>query len=218
MARHPFLIASLTAVLALGSSAAGLAARDLGNYGQVWAVSEPDFLEEILGRLRAMEEDGGLARMEREMQDRARAYAERPRGNDLLTRAEEPRRFTVDLSIRLDQDLADQNGTVFAAAGTTVNPLAYSTFDKAILFIDGDDPDQVAWATAQGSELDTLIVLTRGAPLELMRRNGRRFWFDQDGIMTQRFSIARLPSRVTRADPVMLVEEIPLPRHGKAEQ
>lgn len=209
MARHHavtlLLLASLCAI-------SGAQARDLGNYGEVFAVVEPDFLAEILARLKAMEADGGLAQMEKDMQDRARAYAMRPRTTGDFARAEENRAFDIDLTIRVDRDLADQNGQVFAPAGTIVNPLAWSQFRKTILFIDGDDPEQVDWAVRQGDELNSLIVLVKGAPLELMRRHGRRFWFDQDGVMTGRFRISRLPSRVFRKDPVMRVEEVVLSR------
>lgn len=211
MARTSAVI--LTALAALAAPSAG-AAKDLGNFGEVFVVNEPDFLKALMDRLRAMEADGDLARMEREMQDKTRAFANRPHSTLNLPRAEKPARFTVDLSIRLDRDLSDQEGRVFATAGTVVNPLAHSGFQKVILFIDGDDPDQVGWATRQGSELDSLIILTRGAPLELMRKHGRRFWFDQDGKLVDKFRIAHLPSRVTRADPVMLVEEVPVSAGG----
>ena len=185
-------------------------AKDLGNYGEVFVVSEPDFLVALMDRLHTMEAEGGLARMEREMQDKTRAYSHRPKAQAALPPAEQAVRFTVDLSIELDRDVSDQEGRVFAKAGTRVNPLAHSGFQKAILFIDGDSAEQVSWAVGQGTELDSLIVLTRGAPLELMRRHGRRFWFDQDGVLAAKFRIAHLPSRVTRTDPVMTIEEVPV--------
>lgn len=208
MAWHSALMASTLGVAMVVSPC--VQARDLGNYGEVFAVTEPDFLAEIMARLKAMEADGGLAKMERDMQDRTRSYAMRPRSAGALPSAEVNRAFDIDLTIQVDRDLADHKGQVFAPAGTVVNPLAYSHFRKTILFIDGDDPEQVEWAVAQGTELDSLIVLIKGAPLELMRKHGRRFWFDQDGVMTGRFQIARLPSRVFRMDPVMRVEEVAL--------
>lgn len=186
-------------------------ARDLGSFGEVFPIAEPDLLALIKGRISAMIANGGMERLTAEMQGKARGYANRPKGQ-ALPRATESRRFTLDLSIRVDHDLADQNGVVFAAAGTVVNPLAWSGFQKDILFIDGDDPDQVAWAVSQGDEISTLIVLTQGAPFDLGKTWGRRFWFDQSGIMAARFQITHLPSRVTRADPVMQIEEVALPQ------
>ena len=114
------------------------------------------------------------------------------------------------VSITVETDLADQNGRIFARRGTVVNPLAYSRFNKTIILFDGDDPAQVEFALSEGNELDTLLVIVSGEPLELTRINGRRFWFDQQGVITDKFQIERLPSVITRADPVMLVEEIPV--------
>lgn len=184
-------------------------AKNFGTYGTVFPVIEPDFLEEIMARFRAIEADGGLDRMERDMQDRTREYLERPRSALDLPPAQEYRAFHFDPSITLDRDLADHNGTIFASAGTTVNPLAFSGFSKRIVVIDGDAEDQVGFSLEEGDELDTLIVIARGAPLELMRRHGRRFWFDQDGVIVARFGLEHLPSVITRADPVLLIEEIP---------
>lgn len=191
-------------------------ARDLGTMGELFPIAEPDLMALIEAKVASLVAGEGLKRMEAEFQSKARAFAEAPPGRK-LPRATESRTFTFDPSITLGRDLADQNGVVFASAGTQVNPLAYSHFDKVILFIDGDDPDQVAWALAQGDEISTLIVLTSGRPLDLSRRFGRRFWFDQNAVLSTRFQIAHLPSRVTRADPVLQIEEVVLPGAGPAQ-
>lgn len=209
-------VVTLSLAIGLGATVPS-SARDLGNFGEVFPIAEPDLLALIKAKISAMIADGGMERLTAEMQGKAQTYANRPKGL-ALPRATENRSFSLDLSIRVDHDLADQNGVVFAAAGTVVNPLAWSGFDKTILFIDGDDPDQVAWAVSQGNELDSLIVLTQGAPLDLSKTWGRRFWFDQSGILANRFQIARLPSRVTRADPVMRVDEVALPQDGSPSE
>ena len=95
-------------------------------------------------------------------------------------------------------------------SGTRINPLAYSRFNKRIVIFDGDDPAQVQFAVSEGTELDTLLVLTSGQPLDLMRRHGRRFYFDQNARLVGAFGIERLPSVVTRGIDVMRVEEIPV--------
>lgn len=205
--------AVITLGLAAASYTAGqspVIAKNFGAYGTVFPVTEPDFLEEILSRFRAMEENGGLAQMERDMQDRTREYLERPTVANLLPAAEEYRAFYFDPAITVERDLADQNGTVFMKAGTRINPLDYSAYDKRIVVIDGDAEDQVAFALEEGDELDTLMVIAKGAPLDLMRKHGRRFWFDQDGVIVARFEIERLPTVITGAGEVLLIEEIPV--------
>ena len=185
-------------------------AKDFGTHGPVWEIAEPNLLEVIKARLSAMEDSGELDAMREEMQDTTRAYVNRPRPVLGLLPAEEEHVYEVDLSITLDRDLMDHRGAVFARAGTRINPLEYSHFNQRIVVFDGDVPEQVAFALSEGNELDTLLVLTNGAPLELMRAHGRRFYFDQDAQITSRFQITRLPSVITRGDRVMMVEEVPV--------
>jgi len=210
----------LTAIL-IATTGSAAHAKDFGTFGPVWEIIEPSILETIKARLGEMESSGALTEMQQEMQDTTRAYVNRPRPVHGLPDAEEPFEFEVDLSITLNRDLADHRGQVFARAGTVINPLDYSIFNKRIVFLDGDNPDQVAFALSEGTELDTLIVLTNGAPLELMRAHGRRFYFDQDGQMVAKFQIRKLPSEVVRGQRVMLVREVPVQgwaiQHGFGE-
>lgn len=203
---------TLFVFLALLPSASG--AKDFGTIGPVFPVAEPSLLETIQLRLRAMETSGELDDLREQMQSTTKSYVNRPRPVQGLSKATEYASFEIDLSITLERDLADHQGRIFARAGTRVNPLAYSRFNKRIIIFDGDDPAQVTFALSDGNELDTLLVLTKGAPLQLMKSHGRRFYFDQQGVITGRFQISRLPSVITRQDPMMLVEEIPL---GEAE-
>jgi len=144
------------------------------------------------------------------MQDTTRAYVNRPRPVLGLINAEVAHEFEVDMSVTLNQDLMDHQGRVFARAGTVINPLDYSHFNQRIVIFDGDNPDQVAFALSKGNEIDTLLVLVNGAPLELMREHGRRFYFDQDGQMVEKFQISRLPSEVFRGNRTMIVRETPV--------
>lgn len=203
----PRIVVMVTA--ALFSAATPAQAKNFGTYGTVFPIAEPDFLEEILSRLRAMEDSGEMAGMKQSMQDTTRSYIERPHASASLPPAEAYRAFQFDPSIVVERDIADHNGVVFAHAGTRVNPLEHSHFNKRIVIIDGDVEDQVAFALSEGNELDTLIVMVNGAPLALGRAHGRRFWFDQNAEFIARFGVERLPTVITRADPYMLIEEIP---------
>ena len=198
------------AIFATLFAASPLTAKDLGVHGPLFEVAEPSILKTIKTRLQEMEADGQLDVMKRDMQDRTKAYVNRPRPVLGVGKAEEYASWDVDLSITLDRDLADHNGVVFARAGTVVNPMGYSQFNKRIVVLDGDDPAQVDFALSEGNELDTLLVLVNGDPLGLTRQHGRRFYFDQDGVITKRFAIANVPAVIRRTDPVMQVEEIPV--------
>lgn len=185
-----------------------LSAADLGTHGPLFEITESDILESLKARLGEMEDAGEIDALKDEMQTTTRAYVNRPRPVTGLQVAQVDHTFEVDLSITLNRDLRDHNGRVFAARGTVVNPLDYSRFNKRIILFDGDDPAQVRFALSEGNELDTLLVLTNGAPLELMREHGRRFYFDQDAQMVKAFQITRIPSVVRRGSRTMLVSEV----------
>ena len=200
------------AVIALSSMtfATSSVAVDFGSQGPLWKIIEPSILDTIKARLGEMEDSGELLEMQQEMQDTTRAYVNRPRPVLDLLNAEVAHEFEVDMSVTLTQDLMDHQGRVFARAGTVVNPLDYTHFNQRIVIFDGDNPDQVAFALSEGNEIDTLLVLVNGAPLELMREHGRRFYFDQDGQMVEKFQISRLPSEVFRGNRTMIVRETPV--------
>ena len=185
-------------------------AKDFGTHGPVWEVKEPSLIDTIKTRLHEMTTSGEMDKLKSEMQARTRAYANRPTPVAGLIRATEPREYSVDLSITLERDLRDHRGVVFARRGTVVNPLHYSRFNQRIVVFDGDDPTQVAFALREGNELDTLLVLINGAPLELMRQHRRRFYFDQHGQITSAFGLTKVPSEILRGKDAMWVREIVL--------
>ena len=192
-------------------------ARDYGMLGAVFPVEEQSILETIMTRLRTMDASGEMAALKSEMQDKTREYAMRPHPVSFVSTAETYRQFEIDLSVRVERDLADHNGVIFARAGTIINPLDYSTFSKRIVMINGDDPDQVAFALSIASEEPTKIILTSGAPLALTEEHGVLFWFDQQGVFARKFQIAHVPAVITRSYPRMLVEEIPASTAAKGE-
>ena len=185
-------------------------ATDFGTFGPVFPVEEPSILDTIQSRLGEMEQSGELETWRKEMETTTRGYVNRPNPVTGIKKATEPASFEIDLSIILERDLHDHEGRVFARAGTRINPLEHSRFNKRIIVFDGDDPAQVAFALSKGNELDTLLVLINGAPLELMRAHGRRFYFDQQGVIAARFAISRIPSVITRIDPFMRITEVPV--------
>jgi conjugal transfer pilus assembly protein TraW len=94
-------------------------------------------------------------------------------------------------------------------AGTRVNPLDSVRLRGDLLFLDGDDPDQLAWALKQGN--GAKLILVKGAPLDLMKARQRRFYFDQGGQLIAKFGIKAVPARVRQQGRVLEVSEIALP-------
>lgn len=63
-----------------------------------------------------------------------------------------------------------------------------------LVFLDGDDTAQLAWAARRYAGAKAKLILVRGAPLELMKARQRRFYFDQGGTLVKHFGIRAVPA------------------------
>lgn len=182
------------------------AARDYGQRGTVWPVAEPDLLTQIHARLTAMESSGETARLNEELKRRTIARVNRPEPVAGLVAASATRRWHFDPTVTLERDIADDKGRVVIAAGTRVNPLDTVPLRGSLVFLDGDDAAQLAWAARKFGE-GAKFILVRGAPLELMKARQRRFYFDQGGHLVKRFGIRAVPATVEQDGRALVVTE-----------
>jgi conjugal transfer pilus assembly protein TraW len=185
------------------------AARDYGQRGTVFPVIEADLLEQIRARLTGMEQSGETARLNAELKRRTIARVNRPDPVAGIARASTARVWSFDPTITLGVDIRGANGALIHPAGTRVNPLDSVRLRGDLLFLDGDDPDQLAWALRQDKAAK--LILVKGAPLELMRARQRRFYFDQGGQLIAKFGIKAVPARVRQQGRLLEVSEIALP-------
>ena len=199
----------LAAALLLAAAQPGaVSARDLGVRGATWPVAEPDLLAEIEARLLELQGSGELARLEEEAREGARRRLEEPDPVPGIAPATREHSRMFDPSITVEREIRTQDGVVIASAGTRVNPLVRMTLVRDLLFVDGRRDAEVAWALAH--DRPSKIVLLAGRPLELMRRHGQPFFFDQGGRLAARFGIAATPSLVAQAGTRLRITEIPL--------
>jgi len=208
---------AVTTILAAGllftaALPGAVSAKDLGVRGAIWPVAEPDLLEEIEARLHEMERSGELARLEDEARADARRKLEEPDPAPDIAPAREERTRLFDPAITVARDILTPGGVVIAAAGTRVNPLERMTMARGLLFVDGRREAEIAWALEREEEggRPSKIVLLAGRPLELMRRHGRPFFFDQGGRLAQRFGLRFTPSLVEQAGTQLRITEIPV--------
>lgn len=185
-------------------------ARDYGQAAQTFPVIEPDLLSTIEGRLRRAEASGELARTNEMFAKRVEAKVRRPDPVAGITPALKARSWDFDPSVTMERDIRDQKGNLIAAAGQRINPLDFIAIRQDLVFIDGDDAGQLAWATTRYSDLKAKIIFIKGSPIEEMTARKRRFYFDQEGKLTSRFGIEHMPAVVSQAGKVMRVSEIVL--------
>src|SRR3546814_1340993 len=87
----------------------------------------------------------------------------------------------------LERDIRDQKGNLIAAAVHRVNPLDFVAIKQDLVFVDGDDAAQLAWAISRYTDLKAKIIFVNGSPIEQMTAKQRRFYFDQEGRLTGTF-------------------------------
>ena len=205
----------LVGASSLPTSSAGRAV-DHGQMGQTWPVIEPDLLAVIKARLDQAQATGKLDELNQRFADKVKARVNRPVPVAGVGPALETRSWEFDPAIVVDNDIRDHKGNLIAVAGQRVNPLAATGLSKKLVFIDGDDPAEVAWAMRFGSDERTKIIFTDGSPFELMKTHQRRFYFDQEGKLTSHFGIRHTPALVEQKGDVLLVTEQAIPRKGGA--
>ncbi|EKA6272940.1 type-F conjugative transfer system protein TraW [Salmonella enterica] len=173
-------------------------AADLGTWGDLWPVREQDMLTVITGRLEALQQTGELGRKMDAFKERVVRNSLRPPAVEGISSTERYSSRLFDPSVRLTADIRDNEGRVFARKGDVMNPLQYVPFNQTLYFINGDDPDQVAWMQKQTPQtLESKIILVRGSIPDAQTALDSRIYFDQNGVLCQRMGIDKVPARVT---------------------
>lgn len=182
-------------------------AKDLGTIAKVMPIKEQSLLTIIQQRLHRLQASGDLEQHQKSLQEKAVRQVEHPTPVAGISKARHYTARLYDPSIIINEDIKDHVGTVIVRKGTRYNPLEDHSFGEPLLFIDGEDPDQVRWALSQEGKK----VLVRGAPLKLARIFKTKFYFDQGGTLTTRLGIPAVPAKVSQKESVLLVETINMP-------
>ena len=200
---------AIVALLSVSLSSA-TRAKDHGVAGQTFPIVEPDLLATMEAKLQRLQASGEIDRMNATFAKRAEARVRRPAPVAGITPASEARTWAYDPTITIERDVQDQKGNYIARRGQTVNPLDFTAVTQALVFVDGDNATEMAWATAQYSDLKAKIILVNGSPLEEMTRRQRRFYFDQEGRLTGKLGVRHTPAVAVQDGRVMKLSEIKL--------
>ncbi|HCZ4970102.1 TPA: type-F conjugative transfer system protein TraW [Salmonella enterica subsp. enterica serovar Saintpaul str. CFSAN004160] len=201
---------AMIALLVWGQS---VAAADLGTWGDLWPVQEPDMLAVIMHRLEVLQQSGEMSKKMDEFKARVARNSMRPPAVEGVTRTEKYASRLFDPSVRLADDIRDNEGRVFARKGEVMNPLQYVPFNQTLYFINGDDPEQMDWMKHQTPlTLESKIILVRGSIPQSQTALDSRIYFDQNGVLCHRLGIDQVPARVTGVpgDRLLKVEFIPV--------
>lgn len=197
--------------LALAAPAAG---EDLGRYGATFPIAENDLFAVLRAKLMAAQKSGKIEALNKAFAARVKQRLERPTPVAGLTKATTKRSWLYDPTFVVPKDFSDQRGRVFARAGDRINPLErLPAYNRVLVFIDGDDRAQFDYAVRQAKSRPkdkVYIVLTKGAPLEIMRKDKVEVFFDQAGSLTQKFGFSHLPAVVEKDGLRLRVTEVAL--------
>jgi len=185
--------------------------EDLGRYGNLWSIEEQDGVEQMIDKLRGMEKDGSLRKLQEKYRDDFVHRMENPPAIAGISTAQENRSYLVDPSIVTSEPVVNADGAVVVPPGTRINPFDYTSWSKAVVLIDARDEKQVAFAKARiEKHPEDKIILTGGSFLKLMREMNVKVYYDIGGAFTSRFGLTRVPAIVSQEGKALRVQEFAL--------
>ena len=108
--------------------------------------------------------------------------------------------------------MTDHKGQVYYKAGTRVNPLDKVSLENKLIFIDGEDEEQLKYMIDiyKKSEIKPTIILTGGSPVKLEEEYKLDFYFDQEGEIIKKLEIKAVPAVVAQEGKMLRVREVRL--------
>lgn len=177
--------------------------ENLGVYGSIYSIEEPDMLSAIHSKLLSMQKSGVLKAQKRNFIARSIAHIERPTSVNGVTDlgSNKPITRIFNPSIVLNNAITDLNGNVIAYPGEKINPLKIHTFNESLIFIDGDNSKQILLVEnlvkKYQSQFEKIkIILTSGDINASANALHQRVYFDQKGVLCKRFKIQHTPTMV----------------------
>ncbi|MBW3834732.1 type-F conjugative transfer system protein TraW [Aeromonas veronii] len=183
-------------------------AKNFGLQGTTYHILEEDLLKVINRELVRLDQTGRLDELNSQFSKRAAESANRPKPVDGIIRTITPTQRKIDPSQTLDTDAILPNGQVIARAGSKINPFDRMTLTKHIVFINGDDEEQVKWAVAYSKLHRSKIVLIQGEPFKLAKKESLQFYFDQAGFLSTKWNIQQVPAVVRQEGRILLIDEL----------
>lgn len=180
--------------------------ENLGVYGAIYSISEPDMLSAIHDKLISMNKSGQLEDQKRNFIKRSIQHILRPRPVDFVPDLgdRKPTSRLFNPSIVLNKSITNINGDVLSVKGEKINPLKVHPFNEALIFINGDNESQINFALSLESKYkekfeDIKIILTSGDIENCAKLLKQRVYFDQSGVLCKRFGIKYTPTMIYQA-------------------
>lgn len=196
-------------VAASVSFASSANAKHMGTVGATYQISEPDALKEMQNKVASV--DWGKIVNKDIVTKKVKEF--KPQDLKNLPTAKADRKFIVDLTYTLDQDIPDGKGGVLYPKGYTFNPLDYAGLHSIIVVINGNDQNQVEWfkISPYFEDFKTRLILSDGSYYDLAEKLKRPVFYLM-APMAKRFQIQAVPSVVAQNGRYLEVTEILIPK------
>lgn len=223
-------IATFLLVMAAFIYVLSVEAADLGVYGKSYPIDEADIEEEIARKLSIYEESWELKKFQENYQKAVTKQIKQPNRVMGIRDAEENRTRKYDPTSYLEEDILVPKGgmsqvdnikvsegkeveyEVLHKAGTAINPLKYMRFNEPLIFVDGNNEQQLEYARKYKDKNPAAkIILIDGKPgYHEVKGNEYYYYYDQWGAYSEKFKIAFVPSIVWQkeGEEVLTVDEI----------
>ncbi len=195
-----------------------LHAKSMGVAGAIFPIGEIDMLLWIEQRLQRFEANGQMDIMKNDMKQAVKKQVERPTQVLGLGTTTEPATFYINPTLRLGKDVMDAQGRLLFAKGMEINPFDSTTwpngeypafeFSKTLIFIDGDDEKQLAWAKQYRTNKPIKWILTNGSINKSALALNSRVYFDQKGTLTRALKLKNTPSVVMQVGTQWQIQEV----------
>jgi conjugal transfer pilus assembly protein TraW len=185
-------------------------AGDFGTYGQTFPVKEKSTIEAIQEKFQGMMDSGEWDKHAATYKEKTLDSIKNPLSKEIPHVITNKTRY-FDPTVEVLEDIPLPDGRFLARRGDKINPLAQLGLSKDILFFDATNAKQLQWAVDhKKKDPSTIAIATKGNWFKAMEENGVRFYFDQQGHLTDRFDIQRVPSKVSQDDRKLKIEEVAL--------
>lgn len=172
--------------------------------GALFQIKETNIKDVLMERMQKI----NVEKAKKEVQERIKKSIKTPPPVFQNSRCIQHKTWLYDPTIVLDQNIVDVKGHVLKKKGSTHNPLSKRKISTQLIFIEGTDEHQIAWALKQ--QPLSKIILVNGSPIYLEEKYQVPIYFDQRGFLCHKFGISAFPARVFQQGDVLRCEEIPL--------
>lgn len=188
-----------------------LYAKDLGNFGQTYAITEMNMIDLIKQTLIQKKKDGELGKLQEQFKNHVKNEVLNPTPVNLVPTTK-PKLLTYTPTYTVSHDIKDAQGNMLYPSGTTINPLDINTYPQKIrrfyqainyttdlIFFDARDKRQLNFVKSLLLDLETKhkaykLIMTGGNILDTSKYLNERVYFDQDGKLTSQLHIQHVPT------------------------